>query len=155
MGRTPARLVALAGVLVLATGARGRPPTFTPIPSLPEEIRDLAGPDRVEAFALAPGRALVAVGSGEPKRSVIRVSRGSVRSEIAAGGLVTGLGALPTGEAWAIVRESDRKGIERRASLLVVDVAQGKLGRGVPLPLSAHGLAFAGNSLLVAAAGEN
>jgi hypothetical protein len=154
VGRSPARLAALAGVLLLAAAARAQPPAFVPVPSLPDPIRELAGADRVEAFALAPGIALVAVGSGEPNRSVIRAARGNERPQIAAGGRVVGLAVLPTGEAWAIVRESDRKGIDRRASLVAVDVAQGRVGRGVPLPVSAQGLAVVGRSLLVTSADE-
>jgi len=154
VGRTPARYSALAGLVVLAAVAPAQPPAFVPLPALAGEIRELAGSDRIEAFALADGIALVAVGSGEPNRSVIRAARGTARPSLAVNARVVALAASPTGEAWAIVRESDRKGIERRAALVAVDLASGKLGRGIPLPISAQGLGLSGSTMLVASTDE-
>ena len=151
MGRTSARFIALASFILLAAAAPGSPPTFVPMTGLPEGVRQLAGADDLEAFALAPGTALVAVGSKESRRSVIRSSGGRT---IEAPGRVVALAAGPDGEAWAIVRESDRKGVDQRASLLSIDVAGGKLGRGIPLPLSAQGLTVTESTILVATADE-
>ena len=151
MGRTPARFIAFASLFVLVASAPGSPPTFVPVPGLPPDVRQLAGEDAVETFAVAPGLALVAVGSKDARRSVIRASRGE---PIEAPGRVVALAAAPTGEAWAIVRESDRKGVDQRSSLLAVDVAAGKLGRGIPLPLTAQGLTLTESAILVVTADE-
>jgi hypothetical protein len=132
----------------------GDPPSFVAIPALPEEIQSLASGAVPDAFAIAPGVTVVAVPAADAQRSTIRTRRGDRVSEIAVPGRVVALAASEAG-VWAIVRESDKKGIDRRATLMALDLDQGKTGRGVPVPVSARGLALLrAGAIHVAAANE-
>jgi hypothetical protein len=142
VGRTPARCLAIAAVVLAAVPARGDPPTFVAVPGLPPAVVRLAGGERPEAFAWTPSVSLVALRTADAQRSVIRVGSGDRVQEISIAGKVAALLASPAGGAWAIVRESDRKGVDRRASLVPIEAAAGRIGRGVPVPASARGLAL-------------
>ena len=130
-------------------------PSFVAVEALPEEIVALAGQASPEAFAIAPGVALVAVPTPDAQRSTIRVRRGERVSELAVTGHVTALAASGA-SAFAIVRDSDRKGADRRATLVTLDLEAGKTGRAVPVPVTARGLALTprAEAILVASANE-
>jgi len=155
VGRTPARYLALLIAALAVADASGDPPAFVAVEALPKEVVSLSGGAVPDAFALARGIAVVAVPSSEAGRSTIRARVGERSIEIPVPGRVTALAVAPSG-AWAIVRESDRKGVERRASLVVLDLAAAKLGRGTPVPVTASGLALlpAGDAILVASTNE-
>jgi len=155
VGRTPARYVALLIAALAVADASGEPPAFVALPALPEPLASLSGGASPEAFAIAPGVAIVAVPSGEAGRSTLRARVRDRVVEFPAPGRVTALAVAPSG-AWAIVRESDRKGVDRRASLVILDLEAGHVGRGAPVPVSAQGLALlpAGDAILVASTNE-
>jgi len=130
-------------------------PSFVAVKALPDEIVALAGQASPEAFAIAPGVTLVAVPTPDAQRSTIRVRRGERVSELAVTGHVTALAASGA-SAFAIVRDSDRKGADRRATLVTLDLEAGKTGRAVPVPVTARGLALTprAEAILVASANE-
>jgi hypothetical protein len=141
VGRTPARYLSFFFATCVALSALGDPPSFVAVPALPEPVTSLAAGAVPDAFAIASGLTVVALPATDAARATIRARRGDRVSEIAVPGRVVALAASEAG-AWAILRESDKKGIDRRATLVTLDLDQGKTGRSVPVPVSARGLAL-------------
>jgi hypothetical protein len=148
-------------ILAVVAAAAAAPPLIVPGEGLPEAVVALGPLERVEAFCISAdgATALAAFPSARgARRSVLRIGHlESNPAEIELGGAVLDLVVTAPGDvAFAIVRETDKKGVSRRVSLLQIDPRAARTAGSVALPATAHGLAFGPGelSLLVAAKDE-
>ena len=157
MAQRKALVALLACVASAAVGVRAEPVAVRPCGELPAPILALGAPGDLEAFGLSADDGVAVVSSrapGRPGASVLKFARsGEAPRSVSLVGAIRGLAVAGDGShAFAVVRETDRKGFVVSVDLVGVDLKTGRTSSLATLPATSRGLAFSagGESLLVA-----